>query len=118
MPNVNGRSVAWAEPTTGDDHPNTYEYARAWAQKHQDETAQILADVAGIDPAVATTVITQRTNLDVSNVPGPAQLKVLKKVGPIFVQSGDVRTQKDIDTALDTLLDPTFAKKADPSAIG
>ena len=47
-----------------------------------------------------------------------AQLKVLKKVGPIFVQSGDVRSQSDIDKALDTLLDPTFAKKADPSAIG
>ena len=27
---------------------NTYEYARAWAQKHPDETAKILSDVAGI----------------------------------------------------------------------
>lgn len=97
---------------------NTYEYARAWALKHPDETASILSDVASIDPAVATTVITERTNLDVSNIPGDAQLKVLKKVGPIFVTTGDVRSQSDIDKALDTLLDPTFAKKADPSAIG
>ncbi len=107
-----------SKPDVAQTVVNTYEYARAWALKHQDETAKILAEVAGIDPAVATTVITQRTNLDVSNIPGAAQLKVLKKVGPIFVQSGDVRTQKDIDTALDTLLDPAFAKKADPSAIG
>ena len=107
-----------SKPDVAQTVVNTYEYARAWALKHKDETAQILAEVAGIDPAVATTVITQRTNLDVSNVPGNAQLKVLKKVGPIFVQSGDVRTQKDIDTALDTLLDPAFAKKADPTAIG
>lgn len=107
-----------SKPDVAQTVVNTYEYARAWALKHQDETAKILAEVAGIDPAVATTVITQRTNLDVSNIPGAAQLKVLKKVGPIFVQSGDVRSQKDIDAALDTLLDPAFAKKADPSAIG
>jgi sulfonate transport system substrate-binding protein len=97
---------------------NTYEYARDWAQKHPEETAQILSDVAGIDKDVATTVITERTNLDVSPIPGDAQLKVLKKVGPIFVQSGDVASQSDIDKALDTLLDPSFVKKADPSAIG
>ncbi|MCI0157220.1 aliphatic sulfonate ABC transporter substrate-binding protein [Leifsonia shinshuensis] len=107
-----------SKPDVAQTVVNTYEYARARALKHQDETAKILAEVAGIDPAVATTVITQRTNLDVSNIPGAAQLKVLKKVGPIFVQSGDVRSQKDIDAALDTLLDPAFAKKADPSAIG
>ena len=107
-----------SKPDVAQTVVNTYEHARAWALKHQDETAKILAEVAGIDPAEATTVISQRTNLEVSNVPGAAQLKVLKKVGPIFVESGDVRSQKDIDTALDSLLDPTFAKKADPSAIG
>ncbi|WP_025158180.1 aliphatic sulfonate ABC transporter substrate-binding protein [Leifsonia aquatica] len=107
-----------SKPDVAQTVVNTYEYARAWAQKHPEETAQILSEVAGIDPSVATTVITERTNLDVSPIPGDAQLKVLKKVGPIFVQSGDVASQADIDKALDTLLDPTFAKKADPSAIG
>jgi len=107
-----------AKPDVAQTVVNTYEYARAWAAKHPEDTAKILSDVAGIDPAVATTVITERSNLDVSNVPGSAQLTVLKKVGPIFVQSGDVRSQSDIDTALKTLLDPSFAKKADPSAIG
>ncbi len=107
-----------SKPDVAQTVVNTYEYARAWAQKHPDETATILSDVAGIDPAVATTVITERTNLDVSPIPGDAQLKVLKKVGPIFVQSGDVRSQSDIDTALETLLEPSFVKSADPSAIG
>jgi sulfonate transport system substrate-binding protein len=86
--------------------------------KNPDETAKILSDVAGIDPSVASKVITERTNLDVSPIPGDAQLKVLKKVGPIFVESGDVKSQSDIDAALKTLLNPTFIKKADPSAIG
>ncbi|WP_285115231.1 aliphatic sulfonate ABC transporter substrate-binding protein [Leifsonia sp. fls2-241-R2A-40a] len=106
-----------SKPDVAQTVVNTYEYARAWAQKHPADTAKILSDVAGIDPAVATTVITERSNLDVSNVPGKAQLTVLKKVGPIFVQSNDVKSQSDIDKALDSLLDPSFAKKADPSAI-
>ncbi|MFE4467993.1 aliphatic sulfonate ABC transporter substrate-binding protein [Leifsonia sp. NPDC056824] len=111
-------SFLTTKPDVAQTVVNTYEYARDWALTHPDQTAKILADVAGIDPAVATTVITERTNLGVSNIPGPAQLAVLKKVGPIFVESGDVRTQADIDKALNSLLDPTFAKKADPSAIG
>jgi sulfonate transport system substrate-binding protein len=107
-----------SKPDVAQTVVNTYEYARAWAQKHPDETAKILSDVAGIDLAVASPVISERTNLDVSPIPGAAQLKVLKKIGPIFVQSGDVKKQSDIDTALKTLLQPSFVKKADPSAIG
>ncbi|MCB2765387.1 aliphatic sulfonates ABC transporter substrate-binding protein, partial [Listeria monocytogenes] len=57
-----------SQPDVAQPVVNTYEHARAWALKHQDETAKILAEVAGIDPAVATTVISQRTNLEVSNV--------------------------------------------------
>ncbi|MFF2051264.1 aliphatic sulfonate ABC transporter substrate-binding protein [Leifsonia sp. NPDC058194] len=111
-------SFVSSKPDVAQTVVNTYEYARAWARKHQDETSQILADAASISLPVATTVITERTNLDVSPIPGDAQLKVLKKVGPIFVQTGDVASQSNIDAALKSLLDPTFAKKADPSAIG
>lgn len=106
-----------SKPEVAQTVVNVYEHARAWAQKHPKETAQILADVAGIDLPVATTVINERTNLDISPIPGAAQRTVLEKVGPIFVESGDVRSQSAIDTALDSLFDPTFAKKADPSAI-
>ena len=105
------------EPKVAQTVVDTYEYARAWAQQHPDETTKILSDVAGISVPVAKTVITERTNLGVSPIPGQAQLKVLKKVGPVFVSTGDVKSQDDIDAALKSLLQPSFAKKADPKAI-
>ena len=107
-----------AKPDVAQTVVDTYEHARAWAAENPDETAQILADVAGLDSAVATKVITERSNLDVDNVPGSAQEKVLKVIGPIFVESGDVPDQKQIDDALSSLLDPEFAEKADPDAVG
>lgn len=107
-----------AKPDVAQTVVDTYEHARAWAAENPDETAQILADVAGLDSAVATKVITERSNLDVDNVPGSAQEKVLKIIGPIFVESGDVPDQKQIDDALKSLLDPEFAEKADPDAVG
>jgi len=96
---------------------DAYEKARAWAQEHPDEVAAILAEVAGIDPAVAQTVIAERTTLDIDPVPGQAQRDVLEVVGPIFVESGDVASQDLVDTALDELFDPAFAEDADPSAV-
>jgi sulfonate transport system substrate-binding protein len=106
------------------DHPDlaqvvvdAYEKARLWAGENPEETAAILAEVAGLDPAVATTVIAERSNLDVDAVPGDAQRAVLEVVGPILVDSGDVARQEDVDTALAELLDPQFAEKADPSTI-
>jgi len=51
-------------------------------------------------------------------VPGSAQLKVWKAIGPAFVKNGDVTNQKAVDDALDSLIDARFAKKADPDAIG
>ncbi|QEO10128.1 aliphatic sulfonate ABC transporter substrate-binding protein [Protaetiibacter larvae] len=96
---------------------NAYEKARAWAQENPEETAAILAEVAGIDIAVATAVIADRTNLGVDPVPGQAQLDVLSVIGPIFVESGDVADQASIDKALSTLLEPSYAEKADPRAL-
>ncbi len=96
---------------------NAYEKARAWAAANPDETAQILADVAGLDVAIAKTVILERSNLDVDPAPGDAQRKVLAKIGPTFVETGDVSSQDKIDKALETLLDDSLVKKADASAI-
>jgi sulfonate transport system substrate-binding protein len=39
---------------------------------------------------------------------------VLARIGPIFVESGDVSSQGSIDTALGSLLNDTFVKQADP----
>lgn len=93
---------------------NAYEAARVWAQEHPEETAAILAEVAGIDLAIAESVLIDRTNLDLDGIPGDAQRDVLEVIGPIFVESGDVASQDDIDTALDSLFEPSYAEKADP----
>jgi len=96
---------------------DAYEKARAWAQENPEQVVSILAEVAGIDPAVAETVITERTGLDIDPVPGAAQREVLEVVGPILVESGDVASQGDVDAALDELFEPTYAEAADPSTI-
>lgn len=94
---------------------DAYETARAWAAANPEETAEILAEVAGLDLAVATKVITERSNLDVDPVPGDAQVEVLEKIGPIFVELGDVASQQQVDQALDTLINDEFVTKADAS---
>ena len=96
---------------------NAYEKARAWAVANPEETAAILADVAGIDPAIASAVLIERTVIDLDPVPGEAQRKVLEVIGPIFVDSGDVASQGDIDAALESLFEPTYAENADPDAL-
>jgi len=93
---------------------NAYEKARAWALKNPEKTVAILAKESGIDPAVARKVILDRTNLAIDPAPGEAQRKVLKVVGPFFVQSGDVPKQSQIDDALKSLLEAKYVKAADP----
>ncbi|GER23381.1 ABC transporter substrate-binding protein [Zafaria cholistanensis] len=96
---------------------DAYEKARAWAADNAEETAAILAEVAGLDQGVADKVILERSNLDVSGIPGAAQESVLKVVGPIFVETGDVTDQAKIDVAVGTIIEDSFAQKADPSTI-
>lgn len=92
---------------------DAYEEARVWALAHPDEMAQLLADAASIDPEVARTVIEERSNLDVSGVPGDAQVKVLEKIAPVIAESGDVQGgQKAVDDALATIIFSDFALKA------
>jgi sulfonate transport system substrate-binding protein len=105
------------QPEVAQTVVNAYEKARAWALKNPDETAQILADVAGLDLDVAKTVIQERSNLDVDPAPGAKQRAVLEKVGPTFVEIGDVQDQKQVDEAVDSLLDDSLVGKADPAAI-
>jgi sulfonate transport system substrate-binding protein len=97
---------------------NAYEKARAWAIAHPTAAADILAKVAGIDPSLANQVLVKRTNFKISPMPGFREAKVLKVIGPIFVESGDVASQSDIDSALSSLFEPKYAKKAQPTAVG
>lgn len=96
---------------------NAYEKARQWAIDNPEDTAAILAEVAGIDIAIAEATIA-RTVIDIDNVPGQTQRDVLAIIGPIFVESGDVPNQELIDAALDGLFNDSFARAADPDAIG
>ena len=103
-----------------DDHADVaqvvvdaYEQARAWALENLEETAQLLADVAGIDLEVATTVITERSNLDVSGVPGKDQLAVLEAISPMLSDSGDVQGGAEaVETARDEIIHDAFALAA------
>jgi sulfonate transport system substrate-binding protein len=97
---------------------DAYEKAREYAIANPDETAAILAEVAAIDPAIAQTVLVDRTVIDLDPVPGDKQREVLEFIGPIFVESGDVADQGLIDDALDSLFNTTFIEAADPSRIG
>lgn len=96
---------------------NAYERARAWALQNPDETAAILADVAGIELAIAEATIA-RTVIDTDPVPGDVHRAVLAIIGPIFVESGDVANQQLIDDALASLFFTDFAVEADPNALG
>ncbi len=96
---------------------DAYERARQWAAENPEETVDILSEVAGIERTVAEKVILERTNLGIDATPGEAQREVLEVVGPIFVESGDVSSQAQIDEALDTLFVDDFARNADASTI-
>ena len=105
-----------SDPESAQTIVDTYEYAREWALANEDEAIQILADESGITLETARTVW-ERTNLDIDNVPGEAQRTVLTRVGPYLVESGDVATQADVDSALGSLIHDSFATKADPARI-
>lgn len=97
---------------------DNYERARVWALEHPEETVEILAEAAAIDPAIAEQVIVERTVLDLDPIPGQVQTDVLTFVGTIFVESGDVPNQQVVDEALASLYDTSFAEKANPVAGG
>ena len=92
---------------------DAYEQAREWALANPEETAALLAEVAGIDIAVATTVIEERSNLNVSGIPGAAQIAVLEKILPVLLADGDVQEgQKALDDALASIVHAEFAERA------
>ncbi|GAA2031666.1 aliphatic sulfonate ABC transporter substrate-binding protein [Yaniella flava] len=92
---------------------DTYERAREWALENPAETAQLLADEGEIEEDVAEIVINERSGFDISPVPGEDQTEVLSNISSIFVTSGDVDNQENVDEALETLLRPEFAENAE-----
>ena len=88
-----------------------YEKARAWITQNPTEAAALLAKEASLEPAIAEKVLNERTNVEVSLVPGPQQKAVLEAVLPVFVAEGLVRSEEEAVAALDSLYDPSFAAK-------
>lgn len=95
---------------------NTYAYAREWALNNTDEALTIFAEEAGISPSTAEKVW-ERTHLDIDPVPGDDQITVLENIGPILVESGDVPSQDNIDDALSSIVEQTYAQAADRTAV-
>lgn len=93
---------------------NAYEAARVWSLENPEETAEILAEVAGIDPAIAAAVLIDRTNLDLDGIPGETQHAVLEIIAPVLVEIGSVQTTEQVEAALEELFEPEYAEKADP----
>lgn len=86
-----------------------YENARSWILENPEDAADLLAREASLDPAVARTVLLDRTNIDVSLVPGDNQRAVLEVILPVLVAEGQVRTEDEARDALDSLYDTTIA---------
>jgi sulfonate transport system substrate-binding protein len=88
-----------------------YERARAWILANQDKAAQILAREAQLDKDVAAKVLTERTNVDVSLIPGETQLAVFRIITPVLVAEGKIKSQEAADLAIKTLINDSIAKK-------
>ncbi|KAA9393480.1 aliphatic sulfonate ABC transporter substrate-binding protein [Kocuria coralli] len=103
-------------PTGAHAVVNTYAYAREWALAHEEEAVTILGEEAGIEPGTAQKVW-ERTHLDIDPVPGDDQIAVLENIGPILVESGDVSSQENVDDALASIVEKSYAEAADRTAV-
>ncbi len=99
-------------PETIDDVLACYEEARQWILDNPDQAAEILATEASLDPNIAKKVLTERTIVDTSLVPGSAQQQVLETILPTLVAEGQVRSEAEAVEALNTLYDTSFAERA------
>jgi sulfonate transport system substrate-binding protein len=88
-----------------------YQRARQWILDNPDGAVEILAREAQLDPAVASKVLLERTNIDVSIVPGATQLAVWTTISRVLVAEGAIKSQEAADEALKTIINDSIAKK-------
>lgn len=89
-----------------------YERARAWVRENPEAAVTTLATAANIPPEVARKQLLERTQLAIDPVPGQPQRAVLERLVPLLVSGGQVRSEGEVRTALDTLFEPTLATEA------
>lgn len=110
---LNAREAFLTEqPEVVDQVLSCYEQARDWIIANPDDAAALLAQEASLDPEIASKVLTERTVVDVSLVPGDAQRKVLETVLPTLVAEAQVRSEEEARAALETQYDTSFAERA------
>lgn len=88
-----------------------YQKARQWILANPDDAVAILARDAQLEAAVAKKVLLERTNVDVSIVPGATQLAVWKTISKVLVAEGAIKSQEAADEALATIVNDSIAKK-------
>lgn len=88
-----------------------YQRARQWILDNPEDAVAILARDAQLDPAVAKKVLLERTNVDVSIVPGATQLAVWETISKVLVAEGAIKSQEAADEALETIINDSIAKK-------
>jgi sulfonate transport system substrate-binding protein len=88
-----------------------YQRARAWILANPDAAVEILAREAGLEVSVANKVLTERTNIDVSIVPGETQLDVFRVISPVLIAEARIRSEEAALAALETLIDDSFARR-------
>ncbi len=99
-------------PELVDQTLTCYEKARAWISENPEDAAALLAQEALLEPEIASKVLTERTVVEISLVPGDAQRQVLETILPILVAEAQVRSEEEARAALDTLYDTSFAERA------
>ncbi|CAN5618328.1 aliphatic sulfonate ABC transporter substrate-binding protein [soil metagenome] len=88
-----------------------YERARLWIPENLEEAISILARDASLSEEVAALELTERTNLEISPVPGEIQTEVLQEIIPIFQAEDQLQPGADADEALATLYAPQFIEQ-------
>ncbi|BBN45661.1 aliphatic sulfonate ABC transporter substrate-binding protein [Mycobacterium avium] len=90
---------------------DTYEEARKWAKTHPAELAALLASQAKVSQSVAQEEL-GRTALDIDPVPGDWLRAVLTRIEPLAVADGDIKSDDAGRSALNTLIEPKYARQA------
>lgn len=117
-PSFNTWGVLSATEKFLDAHPDLvelvlvqYERARAWIAENPEQAIEILARDAGLNVEDATTVLSERTKIDVSLIPGEVQLDVFRTILPVLVNEDKVKSQEAAELALQELIDDSIARK-------
>lgn len=103
-------AFATAHPQAIETVLRAYERARHWALEHPDELAKLLAEASGLPLEVARLQL-QRTDFS-DPLPGERQVTALKAAAPILVSEGLVRRGVNVDTVVEQLIEPRFARAA------